>query len=406
MISGHEICGVIGDLADEFERRGHEVVTVAMEHRFFPRRYDYDQHDFPVSALSRRFGMRRLWRRVFQVLWEVDPRLHHAVERRLRTRVFRGANLYIRVWGMIPFDREGLEAVKRGGGRVATLFMGSDVRDYGVFRDQYEVARWQFPKEYLDVPLAAKVVALRTHERYSDAIFSVPDQMGLALRPYHHLQVPLRLDSLVHAVPGRPVPKVVHAPSAPHIKGTDVIEAALATLRAEGIRFEFVSVRDAAHDELLRILTDADVLVDELIAHGPGWLSFEAMASGCAVATRYLEDSPACFRPPVWCIDEHNVVDRLRTLLTDLQLRIRLAEEGRRYVHEHNRIEHVVDGMLAKVEAGPEASTDYVPTFLTNSYAPRSDEEARTINAANALVAEETWYRSQVAGSAHDGLVF
>lgn len=406
MISGHEICGVIGDLADEFERRGHEVVTIAMGHRLFPRRYHYDQHDFPVSALSRLFGMKRLWRRIFQVLWEIDPRLHHAIEKKLRIRVVRGVSLYIRVWGKIPVDREVLVAVKGAGAGVATLLMGSDVRDYNVFRDQYGVTRWEFSQEYLSVPLVEKVQTLRIHERYADAIFSVPDQMGLALRPYHHLQVPLCLDKLVYAVPARAVPVVVHAPSVPHIKGTDVIEAALATLRQEGVAFELVSVRDAAHKELLRILTDADVLVDELIGHGPGWLSFEAMGSGCAVATRYLDSSPACFRPPVWSINEHNIVDRLRTLLTDRDLRIRLAEEGRRYVEKNNRIEHVVDGILERVEAGAMAMHDYVPTYLTTSYVPGSDAEAAAINAANTSVSHEAWYKSSVAGKRHDGLSF
>lgn len=406
VISGHEICGLIHDLAQEFKRRGHTVVTVAMPHRLFRYTYDYDQYEFLISLLTRRFGFSALWKRALQVLWEIRKEWHKALELRSRTRLARFADLYIRVWGGIPFDREVLQAIDGGPTRVATLLMGSDVRDYDVYRREYGVTRWTFPAEYEAFALKHKLSNLRTHERYADAVFSVPDQMGLALRPYHHLQVPLRLEKFRHFVPGRATPRVVHSPSVPEVKGTDVIEAALQTLRGEGVAFELVSVRDVPHDEIPGILSDADVLVDELVLHGPGWLSFEAMASGCAVATRCIEQSPACFRPPVWRIDEHNIVDRLRTLLTDRELRVRLADEGRRYVEANNRIGHVVDRMLEKVEAGRDAAPDYVPTYLTTRYVPVNEEEAATINAASVGVAGEGWYRANVAGRDHDGLRF
>jgi len=324
----------------------------------------------------------------------------------LRRNLVAGADLYIRIWGDLPFDDEVLQSLEGSGTRVATLLMGSDVRDYDVFQQEYRISRWTFPAEYHAVSLEKKLHVLRTHERYADAIFSVPDQMGLAIRPYHHLEVPLRLEKLTYNVPRRQIPRVVHAPSVPHVKGSDVIESALETLRAEGVEFDLVSVRNVPHDELLQILSDADVLVDELIAHGPGWLSFEAMGSGCAVATHYLENSPECFRPPVWIIDEHNIVDRLRILLADTDLRIDLAEKGRRYVEQHNTIEHVVDNLLRKVEEGRDGSCDYVPAYLTGAYVPKNESEAEAINAANAPVAREKWYRDHVAGRSHDGLVF
>ena len=406
VISGHEICGLIHDLEVELERRGHDVVTVAMSHRFFPYSYDYDQHSFPISFMSRKFGLRPLWKKAFQALWEVNPDWHKSIDTRLRLGLVKGADVYIRVWGDLACDNEVLQALNGSRTRVASLMMGSDIRDWDVFQQQYGISSWTFPPVYHAVTLEKKLQILRTHERYADAIFSVPDQMGLALRPYHHLQVPLRLDMLTYNVPRRQVPRVVHAPSVPHVKGSDVIERALETLRCEGVEFELISVRDVPHEKLLEILTDADVLVDELIAHGPGWLSFEAMASGCAVATHYLEDSPECFRPPVWSIDEHNILSRLRTLLTDAALRIDLAEKGRRYVEEHNTVQHVVDELLRKVEMGRDASHDYVPGYLTTSYVPKNEAEAGVINAENVSVAGEKWYRDNVAGKSHDGLVF
>ncbi|MEO5580553.1 MAG: glycosyltransferase [Gemmatimonadaceae bacterium] len=406
LISGHEICGLIHDLAEELKRQGHEVTTVAMAHRFFPYTYDYDQYRFPESVLSAKYGFARLWSFAFRRLWKASPSLHSAIEKRLRIQAARAADVYVRIWGKIPFDEEVMEAIEGDEVRVATFLMGSDVRDYDVFATQYGVSRWKVPSDRLTPVFADKLHTLRTHERFGDAIFSVPDQMGLALRPYHHLQIPLLMNRFQFHVPNRAVPLVVHAPSSPQVKGTDVIEDALATLRAEGVAFEFLSLCELPHRDLLDVLSNADVVVDELILHGPGWLSFEAMASGCAVATRYLGDSPPCFRPPVWAIDEHNIIDRLRILLTDRELRIRLATEGRRYVELNNSIERVTEMMLEKVDAGLSAPADHIPDYLLTSYLPRDANEAQCINAANALVAGESWYRDRVAGQTRAGLVF
>jgi len=76
VISGHEICGLIHDLEVELKRRGHEVTTVAMTHRYFPYSYDYDQHSFPISFFARKYGGEAVWRRAFQVLWEVNRDWH------------------------------------------------------------------------------------------------------------------------------------------------------------------------------------------------------------------------------------------------------------------------------------------------------------------------------------------
>jgi hypothetical protein len=377
-----------------------------MPHRFFPYSYDYDQYRFLQSTLSNRFGGSALWSLALSGLWKAAPNQHKALERRFRIDLARSADVYLRVWGQVPFDEDVLQAIDGSGVRVGTFFMGSDVRDHSVFVQQYGSPGVEFPAEYQIPPFASKLKTLRTHERFAAAIFSVPDQMGLALRPYHHLQVPLRIAEFSSYVPGRPIPRVVHAPSAPHVKGTDLIENALRVLREEGLEFEFISIREISHPDVMRLLTEADVLVDELILHGPGWLSFEAMASGCAVATRYLPDSPACFRPPVWSIDQSNVIPRLRELLSNAELRTRLAVEGRRYVEENNAVSKVTDSVLAKVKRGSQSIPDYFPEFLLNSYQPQSPDEVAAINSLNAMVANDTWYKDRIAGVERDGLVF
>lgn len=360
VIGGHETCGIVRDLAEEFRRRGHNVVTMAAANRFYKETYDYPlevlPHELCRALRSRLLGsaISRLWRKLM-------PESHRRAELACKRQVLRGADMYVNVWADISGIGELFEYLRGQSTRIASLMMGSDVRDYDLFKSQYGVTCWQFPKEYYSRSTAEKRQLIRIHERHADAIFSVPDQMGLAERPYHHLQVPLHLHRLHYRVPCREIPRVLHAPSVPHVKGTDVIEQAMATLREQGVAFEFLSVRNMAHADLIAVLSDVDVVVDELVCHGPGWLSFEAMGSGCAVATRYLDESPSCFRPPVWNINEHTIVERLRILLTDQELRVRLAEAGRRYVESNNRIDSVVEQLIEKTNLGTTATHDYVP---------------------------------------------
>src|SRR5205085_2113814 len=112
------------------------------------------------------------------------------------------------------------------------------------------------------------------------------------------------------------------------------------------------------HEDLLKILSKADILVDEIVLHGPGSLSFEAMLSGCAVATKYYENSPECFRPPVWNINEDNIKQQLRALLINKKLRINLAKQGREYALRNNNIEKVAKDILAKMT---DKHYDYYP---------------------------------------------
>ena len=72
---------------------------------------------------------------------------------------------------------------------------------------------------------------------------------------------------------------------------------------------------------------------------------------------------------PAVAIDENNIVEELRRLLTDRALRVRLANEGRRYVEENNSIDHVVTTLLDKVERRlTEVHADYVGFPIPNEF--------------------------------------
>jgi hypothetical protein len=104
-------------------------------------------------------------------------------------------------------------------------------------------------------------------------------------------------------------------------------------LEDEGVKFEFRLLHGVSHDEARKAIQAADVVIDNTITGDYELVSLEAMASNrIAVANlqqRVLEEFPGA---PVFGVDPDNFVDRMRTLVGDLDLRRSLATRGRGYV--------------------------------------------------------------------------
>jgi len=407
VITGIEICGLIHDLAVGLKKRGHDVITVADSNWYFSYTYDYPQAGIFGAYFSSNRLLRRLANKVLGAIRKISRATADSIDTAIRKRIFRGTDLYIQVWGEeFPQQQEILKFVKQEGAKIATLFMGSDVRCYRLFAEQYEIFGLKLPKSHLEIPRSTKLKRVRLHERYADAIFSVPDQMGLALRSYHHSQIPMHVNEYVYNLSSRDEPLVIHAPSNRGLKGSILVEECVDRLRMEGVRFEFRSVRDMPNTEIRKLLTEADVLIDEVGLHGPGFLSVEAMLSGCAVATRYLQESPASFRPPVVPVDPANLYEPVKRLLTDKAWRVEVAKKGRAYALENNNADKVIDNLLERTNRGADGEHDYHPTYLRDEWQPSSDEEAEEINRFNETVRNEAWYRENLAGRQRGSLRF
>jgi hypothetical protein len=357
VINGIETCGVIRDIAQELRSEGHRVVTVSDQNRFFRTEYNFEQTNFLPSFLAKFFGI-SLANFLAKAFWHTN--LYSRFDLLARKFLLRECNFYLQISAGTPYQKEILEHCRIHGIPSAVFLLGTDVRDYSTFVKHFDVGDWTIPPPYLATPKAEKVRVLREVEQFADAIFSVPDQMSLAKRPYYHLQIPLVLDNFKPIIHARDIPKVVHAPSNSEIKGTSIIESTLDRLQNEGIAFEYTRLQGVDHERVLTTLSDSDILIDEVILHGPGWLSMEAMASGCAVATKYFEASPPCFRPPVIQISHRDIYQKLKELLTDKSKRVELAKEGLGYIGK-NAIELVLHDVILKAQRPQNFPPDYIP---------------------------------------------
>jgi glycosyltransferase involved in cell wall biosynthesis len=142
-------------------------------------------------------------------------------------------------------------------------------------------------------------------------------------------------------------PLVVHAPSNREKKGTQYVIEACARLPVE-----LDIVEGVPHDEARARYARADIVVDQLNAGWHGVFALESMALGKPVVT-YLkpdvvERSAEGYgvRLPVMPATRETLVDALRPLVEQPELRRELGLQSRAYVEQVHDIDRVADRLL------------------------------------------------------------
>jgi hypothetical protein len=132
-------------------------------------------------------------------------------------------------------------------------------------------------------------------------------------------------------------PVVMHMPTNRLLKGTDSILRAVEALRAKH-RFEFQLVHGVARSEALRILSDSDILIDEMVSGAYGLAALEAMALGKPVVSYIKPTMMASYPPdlPIVNANQEDLSQVLEGLLEDGNMRHEVGRRGRSYVEAHH----------------------------------------------------------------------
>jgi hypothetical protein len=164
---------------------------------------------------------------------------------------------------------------------------------------------------------------------------------------------------------------VLHAPSVPEAKGTDVILQVVEELRSEGIAFEFQKIEKMPATELRKLLSRADILIDQLYSTTIASIASEAAFSGCAVLARYLPEYSKVPMPcPIVNTNIHTFKEDLRKLIQDEPYRRTQALKGPEYVRSVNEHIQVAQRILSALTEGLEREYDFTPTFYRTLIIP------------------------------------
>jgi hypothetical protein len=344
----HEVCNITATYAAALQALGYDTLTaVARRNRYYPDS-EYDV----VLGESGQF-----WQRLFRWM----PLVWKAIST---------CDLFIFTYVALTPSLIELPLLKWLGRRIVIVFWGSDVRYIDAFEEQMRARGVLDEYESFirgvrmsgEEALRVKLSRVRMAEKYADLILSQPGYAQLQRRPYMRANIPLDLSRFQFQVPGRLRPLIVHAPSNPLIKGTDFIKTIMAELWQEGVEFDFHLVENMPNPELRRLLTSADIVVDELYGDTVGVLSTEGMATGNAVLTHYpLDFAGVPGDCPAVNITEKNLKVLLRKAIVDVAWRCDLAERGRRFVELHHDHLKVVGDILTWLESKDPTEYDFYP---------------------------------------------
>ncbi|ANS77943.1 putative aminotransferase, class-II [Serinicoccus hydrothermalis] len=158
---------------------------------------------------------------------------------------------------------------------------------------------------------------------------------------------------------GRERPVVLHAPSNPRLKGTEVVERVLEGLQSAGL-VEYRRLAGVPHEQMAAFVADADVVVDQVVLGNPGVLLAETLAAGrLAVAhlaagvrermARADRDLGGDGVVPVVEADAGTLEQALRDVLADRDGHTTLASRGPAWAgrhHDGRRAAAVLDQVL------------------------------------------------------------
>jgi hypothetical protein len=178
--------------------------------------------------------------------------------------------------------------------------------------------------------------------RYATAMFSnTIDQLSY---------LTMGTEPFLYFLPDEPVPSferyedlrklvVVHATTAPSIKGTPLVRAAVAQLREEGYDFEYVELIGVPNAEIKRQLARAHIVLNQFYGFSPAVFGAEGLAAGSVVmmsCDEFVETDLPAGSNEGWVVTKHHEVhSNLKALLDDPSRLQPIARRGRSWAEQY-----------------------------------------------------------------------
>ncbi|TLS69040.1 glycosyltransferase family 4 protein [Mariprofundus erugo] len=154
--------------------------------------------------------------------------------------------------------------------------------------------------------------------------------------------------------------RILHSPNHRSIKGTCFFESAILQLKEEGFDIELIVLERQSNAEIRRVMSEVDIVADQLII---GWYAMFAM-EGMALAKPvlcYLRDDLKSFYTMHGIIEEgeiplvechpSNVTDVIRGLISDRSRMIEIGRQSREFIIKHHSLQ-VIGARFAAINKG------------------------------------------------------
>lgn len=244
-------------------------------------------------------------------------------------------------------DKRDLEMLKQAGKKMVVHHHGSDIRLLSVaksFNNPYIRVKPEWTEEKIYKNVA-------TLSNYIDhAIVQDHELEGYISNLYKHTHViPHTIDvnrfKANYPAVKNASPLIVHAPTSRDLKGTEFILNAVNELKRLGLSFRFKLIEKMSYDETINLLSQSDIVIDQLRIGASGYISSEAMAFGkpavCYIRNDLVPKYPQGL--PIVNANPSTITNVLKDLILNPQKRNELGIRGRKYVETYHHAPIVAD---------------------------------------------------------------
>ena len=210
-----------------FKSLGHDVITIAEPHIFF--RDNKYTHDLTKPSFLFKSFKNKLIRRLDTVRWFVAKRWV-LIHKLFLYYKYRNVIDLMLVFGDGFYTAEitDFNFLQKKNKKIVQVFFGGDARCWEAFSQEYNIDISTIEKQPINNEnFNAILTRLRKAELYANSIYSLPDQAGLALRPFFRLYMPFEYQKYKFTVKDRSVPVVIHIESKLPYNGESLIYAAI-----------------------------------------------------------------------------------------------------------------------------------------------------------------------------------
>lgn len=259
---------------------------------------------------------------------------------------------------------------KRHGLKAVCYWTGSDIRSLPRMKELEATLNRPNVATYIDLVVpglgsdeaeAARRKLTAACDKWADATYnnSVDHLSDLqsATEPFLYFLPDNRLgdlsqfDDVTH-------PVLVHATTSPIIKGTQLVRAAIAKLRAEGYEFEYVELMGVPNDAVVAQLRRSHIALNQFYGFSPAVFGVESLCAGTVVmmsADETLEPDLPPGSNDAWVVTSHwEVYDNLKRLLDAPASWKPIAQRALDWASEYGtatgagaRLNKVLDAVLA-----------------------------------------------------------
>lgn len=402
-----DIASQISDWKKGFNELGYDTLTASITRQHVVQR---NEVDIDISSM-RRLSYRGIRPKKLQS-WLQDN--CDFSKNKVFQKALKECEIFIMIGRGFYQDYKDFKIIKERGKKLICIFTGDDSRWYHCMKQEFDrfgmdPIVYEPGYDYSLINLESHLMHLRNAEKYADVIISIPNQAQMALRPYDLFFCAIDLEMFSFTDSQRVIPKVVHAPSNPHFKGTEHFLAAVEKLKKEGIPFEFELIQGLPNREAIQKYKESDIILNQVYAPCGGKLAHEGMALGKVVLTRMGYDKGYDEKTPPNCplidISAESVYHKLKEIILDVELRKKLGQQGRVFVEKYNQSRIVAERLLFLLN-DPKRKPDFEPTFFRDHFIPESPEAAILYNKWNKYVADCSWYKENVGSFKRDLLKF